>query len=138
MKITVRPVAALARGFERRSGPAMGPRQNGLSLVGLVFVVVIVGFLMILGLRITPTFVEYRAINAAIKKAKASANTIPGIQQAFDRSAAIDDITVMSGKDLDIVKVNDDFVVSYAYTKKIPLFGPVNLTIDYAGSSKSL
>ena len=138
MKIIVRPLAARARGFERHGGTVVTTRQRGLSLIGLVFVVVVIGFFMVLALRITPTFVEYRAINAAIKKAKASANTVPGIQQAFDRSAAIDDITVMSGKDLDIVKDNDDFVVSYAYTKKIPLFGPVSLTIDYAGSSKSL
>jgi Tfp pilus assembly protein PilE len=113
-------------------------RQHGLSLVGLVVTVVVVGFLAVVALRVTPTFVEYRAINAAIKKAKASANTIPEIQKAFDRSAAIDDITVMTGKDLDIQKVDDDLVVSYAYTKKIPLFGPVSLTIDYSGNSKTL
>ncbi len=113
-------------------------RQRGLSLIGLLFVVVIVGFLFILGLRITPTFVEYRAINSAIKKALATEHTIPEIQKAFDRSAAIDDITVMTGKDLDIQKVEDEYVISYAYTKKIPLFGPVNLTIDYSGNSKSL
>jgi hypothetical protein len=113
-------------------------RQRGLSLVGLVVTVVIVGFLAVVALRVTPTFVEYRAINSAIKKAKASANTIPEIQKAFDRSAAIDDITALSGKDLDIAKVDDDYVVSYAYTKKIPLFGPVSLTIDYSGNSKTL
>ena len=109
-----------------------------MSLVGLVFVVVIVGFLVVLALRVTPTFVEYRAISSAVKKAHASANTIPEIQKAFDRSAAIDDITVMTGKDLDIQKVDDDYVISFAYTKKVPLFGPVSLSIDYAGSSKSL
>ena len=93
--------------------------------------------LLVVGLRVLPTFVEYRAIQSAIRKAHASATTIPEIQKAFDRSAAIDDITVLTGKDLDITKVDDDLVISYAYTKKIPLFGPVSLTIDYAGNSKS-
>ncbi len=122
------------------AGPRFGrtTRQRGLSLVGLLFVVVVVGFLFILAMRIAPTFVEYRAINSAIKKALATEHTVPEIQKAFDRSAAIDDITVLSGKDLDIQKVDDDYVISYAYTKKIPLFGPVNLTIDYSGNSKSL
>ncbi len=120
-------------------GPRVGTfRQRGLSLIGLVVLVILIGFGFILAMRITPTFVEYRAVNSAIKKAKASANTIPEIQKAFDRSAAIDDITVLTGKDLDIQKVNDDYVISYAYTKKIPLFGPVNLTIDYSGNSNSL
>jgi hypothetical protein len=113
-------------------------RQRGLSLVGMILMVVIIGFAAILALRITPTFVEYRAVNSAIKKAVASSNTIPEIQKAFDRSAAIDDITVMSGKDLNIQKIDDGYYVDFAYTKKIPLFGPVSLTIDYAGNSKSL
>lgn len=113
-------------------------RQTGVSLVGMLFVVVVIGLGAVLALRITPTFVEYRAVQSAIKKAHASANTIPEIQKAFDRSAAIDDITVLTGKDLDITKVNDDLVISYAYNKKIPLFGPVSLSIDYSGNSSQL
>jgi hypothetical protein len=113
-------------------------RQRGLSLVGMVFTVVVLGFFIVLLARIVPTFVEYRAINSAIKRATAQPTTVIEIQKAFDRSAAIDDISVMSGKDLDIVRTDDGFLVSFAYTKKIPLFGPVNLTIDYAGNNKSL
>ena len=113
-------------------------RQRGASIVALLLLVVIIGFLVVLGMRIVPTFVEYRAAVSAVKKAQASANTVTEIRKAFDRSAAIDDITTISSKDLDIAKVNDDIVVSFAYTKKISLFGPVSLTIDYVGSSKSL
>ena len=113
-------------------------RQRGITVVGLVTLVILIGFTAIVALRVVPTFVEYRATLAAVKRAQASANTVIEIQKAFDRSAAIDDITAVSGKDLDITKVNDNIVVSFAYTKKITVFGPVSLTIDYAGSSKSL
>jgi hypothetical protein len=130
---TIRPYRIAREGTRR-----VATRQRGLSLFGMVFAVAVIGFLLVLGLRVTPTFIEYRAINSAIKKALVSAHTVPEIQKAFDRSAAIDDINVMSGKDLVIAKDNDDYVVSYAYTKKIPLFGPVSLTIDYAGDSRSL
>lgn len=113
-------------------------RQRGVSIVSLIVLIVVVGFLAVVVMRVVPTFVEYRAALSAVKKAQASANSVPEIQKAFDRSAAIDDITAISGKDLDIVKVNDQLVVSFAYVKKIPLFGPVSLTIDYAGSSRTL
>ncbi len=113
-------------------------RQRGISIVSLVVLVIVIGFVFIVVARVVPTFVEYRAALSAVKKAHASANTVIEIQKAFDRSATIDDITALSGKDLDITKVNDDIVVSFAYTKKISLFGPVSLTIDYAGSSKAL
>jgi Domain of unknown function (DUF4845) len=104
----------------------------------MVLLVVVLGFAGVLALRVTPTFVEYRAIQSAVKKAKAAAHTVPEIKAQFERSAAIDDIESISGKDLEIQKVDDDFVISFAYTKKISLFGPVSLTIDYSGSSKSL
>ncbi len=113
-------------------------RQRGIAIVSLVVLVIVIGFVAIVVLRVVPTFVEYRATLSAVKRAQASANTVVEIQKAFDRSATIDDITAVSGKDLDITKVNDDIVVSFAYTKKITLFGPVSLTIDYAGSSKTL
>ena len=112
--------------------------QRGISIVGLILLVAVIGLFAIVGLRVAPTFVEFRAIQSAVKKAKASANSVAEIQKAFDRSAAIDDITTLSGKDLDIVKIDDDLVVSFAYTKKVPIFGPVSLAIDYAGNSKSL
>ena len=124
-------------GQPRRSGwPTR--RQHGMSLVGMVIVLVVLGFFAVIGMKVLPTFVEYRAAVSAVKKARASGNTVAEIQKAFDRSAAIDDITTINGKDLDITKVNDDIVVAFAYTKKIELFGPVSLTIDYAGSSKAL
>ncbi len=119
-------------------GVAQCARQRGASIISLLFIVVVLGFLFVVGMRVTPTFVEYRAIQSAVKKAKASANTVSEIQKSFDRSAAIDDITTLTGKDLEIVKVDDDLVVSFAYPKTITLFGPVSLLIEYAGSSKSL
>ncbi len=118
--------------------PAPISRQRGISILTLVVLVIVLGFVAIAAMRVVPTYIEYRAIQSAVKKATASNTTVVEIQKAFDRSAAIDDIMTLTGKDLTIAKVDDEIVVSYAYTKKIPLFGPVSLTIDYAGSSKSL
>jgi hypothetical protein len=112
-------------------------RERGVSLVSMVVLVVVIGFGAVLALRVVPTFVEYRAINSAVKKAK-DATSIVDIQRQFDRSATIDNIDTIAAKDLDIQKTDDGFLISFAYTKKIPLFGPVSLTIDYSGNSKSL
>ena len=112
-------------------------KQRGLSIVGLVVLIAVIGLVAVIAMRVLPTFVEYRAILGAVKKAQ-PATSVVEIQKAFERSAAIDDITTINSKDLEIKKVNEEVVVSFAYTKKIPLFGPVSLSIDYSGSSKSL
>jgi type II secretory pathway pseudopilin PulG len=110
-------------------------RQHGLTLVGLIFVLAILGVIGVLGLKVVPTVVEYYSIKKAVASAKTAGTTIHDIQAAFDRQTDVGYIDAISGKDLQIVKDGDQFEVSFAYPKKIPLFGPASLLIEYAGST---
>ena len=58
------------------------------------------------------------------------------IQNAFDKQAIIDDITSISGKDLEITKENERIVISFAYDKQIVLLKSVSLLIHYSGATK--
>lgn len=111
--------------------------QRGISFIGLLFVGVVLAFLAIVGARVTPTFTEYMAITKAVKKAASDGDTVPAVRASFDRTAAVDYIDSISGKDLEVTKVNDKVVVNFAYDKEIPLFGPAYLLIKYRGSSAS-
>jgi Tfp pilus assembly protein PilE len=110
-------------------------RQDGLTLIGLIFLLAIAACVGLVALKIVPTYAEYRAISNAIKSAKASGTTVREIQQAFDRSATTAYIDSISGKDLVISKETGDLEISFAYEKKIPLVGPASLVIDYAGTT---
>ncbi len=112
--------------------------QGGLSLVGLIFMLAILGFLGVLGLRIAPTVIEYRAISNAIVTAKSAGGTVREIQNSFDKSASVGYIDSISGRDLIVSKDSADgsgLEVSFAYEKKIALFGPASLVLDYTGST---
>ena len=109
--------------------------QRGITLIGLFFILVLVGMLAVVGLKVVPTVSEYFSIKKAIASVKASGTTVAEIRAAFDRQASVGYIDSISSKDLDIVKNGDAIEVSFAYEKKIPLFGPVSLVIDYAGST---
>jgi hypothetical protein len=117
-----------------QAGQALG-KQAGVSLTGLIFVLAILGFIGVLGLKIVPTYTEYRAILNAIKTAKATGGTVREMQQSFDNSATVNYISTISGKDLVIAKDNGETEISFAYDKKIPLFGPASLLLEYAGST---
>ena len=110
-------------------------RQRGLSIIGLIFIGLIVVGLLALGFRTVPAVIEYIAIERAVQKIKNEANTVGELRAAFDRHATIDDITSISGKDLDITKEGDQIVISYAYQKKIPVIDNVSLVIDFAGKT---
>jgi hypothetical protein len=113
-------------------------RQEGVSLVGLIFIIAVLGMIAVLALKVTPTVAEYFSIKKAIATAKASGSTVREIQSAFDKQANVGYIDSISSKDLEITKNGEDIEVSFAYQKKIPLVGPTSLLIDYAGSTAKL
>lgn len=111
-------------------------RQRGLSLVGLIFVGLIVVMLLGLGFKVVPAVLEYIAIERAVQKIRNEGTTVRDIQAAFERHATIDDIKSITSKDLDITKEGDRVVISYAYQKKIELLDNVSLVIDFAGTTR--
>ena len=112
--------------------------QRGVTLFGLLFWAVIIGFTALVVLRVLPTVNEFYTILRAITKvANEGGTSVPGIRAAFDKQKDIEySISSISGKDLSITKDNDKVVVSFAYDKEIELMSPVFLLIKYEGRSK--
>lgn len=110
--------------------------SRGMSLVGLIFVLGIIAVLVLLASKIAPTAIEYMSINKAIQSAKLTGgSSVKDIQQAFNKQADVGYITSISGRDLVIDKSETGFEVSFFYTKKIPLFGPASLLLEYQGTT---
>ena len=124
---------------ERRSmHPAARARQRGVTLFGLLFWAIVVGFVALVTMRVLPTMNEYFTIQKAVNQiAHEGATTVPEIRQAFDKQKEIEySIQSISGKDLNITKENDKVVIRFAYDKEIELMKPVYLLIKYEGRSK--
>jgi predicted PurR-regulated permease PerM len=101
-------------------------RQQGLSLISLIFLGLIAIVLLTIGFKLVPSLIEYLAIDRAVQKIKNEGATVREIRSAFDRYATIDDIT----------KDADGVVISYAYSYSVSLADNVRLVIDYSGSTR--
>ena len=115
-----------------------GARQRGVTMFGLLFWAIIVGFFALLGMRVLPTMNEYFTIQRTINKiASEGATTVPEIRSAFEKQKDIEyAISSISGKDLVITKENDKVVIQFAYDKEIEIMKPVYILIKYEGRSK--
>ena len=111
--------------------------ESGVSLTGLIVVLVVLGALALVGIKVTPAFIEYRAVKDSIVKAKAEAGsgTVREIQQAFDKNAGVNDVSSISGRDLVITRDNGTTEISFAYEKQVPLTSSVNLTFKFDGTT---
>jgi Domain of unknown function (DUF4845) len=113
-------------------------RQRGITLFGLMFWAIVVGFVALVVMKVLPTMNEYFTIQKAVSKiAREGGTTVPEIRTAFERTKDIEySIQAISSKDLNITKENDKVVISFAYDKEIELIKPVYLLIKYEGRSK--
>ena len=112
--------------------------QRGVTLFGLMFWAIVVGFVALIVMKVLPTLNEYFTIQKAVNRiAKEGGATVPEIRNAFDRTREIEySIQSITSKDLSITKENEKVVISFAYDKEIELMKPIYLLIKYEGRSK--
>ncbi len=118
--------------------PSRARAQRGVSLIGLLFWAIVIGFVGYLAVRVLPTVNEYLTIQRAIDRIVAdSPPTVAEVRRAFERQQEIEySISSISAKDLEITKENERLVIRFAYDKEIPIFEPVYLLIKYKGQSR--
>ncbi|HUD33078.1 MAG TPA: DUF4845 domain-containing protein [Variovorax sp.] len=119
-----------------RSTHSMSRRQRGISFIGLLFVAAVLGCAGVVLAQVIPTVIEYQAIGKAANKA-AEGNTVPEVRALFDRAQAVDDFKSVSGRDLDVQKIGDRVVVSFAYDREIHLAGPAYIVLKYKGQGQA-
>ena len=70
----------------------MHARQRGMSFIGFIIVLTVVGFFLYLGMKIGPTYLEYWSMRNAVDKVAAEAPSadIGAIRIAMDRQMTID------------------------------------------------
>ena len=111
-------------------------RQRGVSFLSLLLVAAIVGVAGVLAARIVPATMEYQAVVKATQKAATEALTVEEARAIFDRAAAVDDITAIKGRDLEVTRgAGEKPVIRFAYLREFHLAGPAFLTLKYSGQA---
>lgn len=110
-------------------------RQGGMSLTGLILVLMVLGMFALLAIKIVPSFLEYRAVRDGMVRAKAVGGSPAAMREAFDKFAEINDIEALRGRDLLISRDGASPEISFSYEKKIPLTERATLVIDYDGTT---
>ncbi|MFC5301113.1 DUF4845 domain-containing protein [Azospira restricta] len=113
-------------------------KQRGVSLSGLMIWGFILAMVSLVLIKVAPSAIEFykirKDVKAVVQNAPPNA-TVPELRRSFEKYAEIDVIKDVRPEDLDIAKEGNQIVISFAYEKKIRLFGPVSVLIDYQGSS---
>lgn len=114
-------------------------KQRGMTFIGLVLVIAAVIFLAVLGMKITPAYIEFASVKKAIQRlADDPAFNEMGkkeIIQAFNKSAEVGYITVIKGNDLIIEKGQSGNVVTAEYQVTIPIVANASVLLDFSATT---
>ncbi len=128
-----------SKSIQNRRPGGMPAKQRGVGFVTLVLYFVVGGVIVLGGLKLTPHYIEYFSIKKVIAGMASSeevkSGTVAEIRTSFDRRAVIDNVQAIKGLDLDIVKENNETVVSAAWQTRIALIPGYTLLVDFAVST---
>lgn len=113
--------------------------QRGLTVTGLLLAGILIGLVALVGMKVVPEVVEYGKIRSNIRAVSIDSSlkdaSVADVRKAYDRRAIVDQISAITPQDIDVTKEGNNLVLSFSYSKRIPLFGPVSLLIDFEGST---
>lgn len=114
-------------------------KQRGLTFTNFILVAILLVLVAILGMRVVPAYIENRTIVHSLETvahAPEMQDALPSdIRNSFDKQLLVNNITVISGADLEINKTGAGLVLSVKYNVKIGLAGNISLLMEFDSSS---
>lgn len=114
-------------------------RQRGVTFIGMIFIAGVIVFVAIIAMKLIPPYIEYATIKShfrEIARAPDTRGAAPAeVRRAFDRRAQIDNISVLSGQDIDVAEEGEGVVLSANYAVRVPLMGNVSACLDFLVTS---
>lgn len=118
----------------------MKKNQQGMTFLGVMFVGMVIVFGAILVMKLIPPYLEYwsvqKIISVMAKDSGLPEMTPAQVRESFDRRAVIDNVTVITGKDLDISKDRGQTVVVASYSVTVPIAGNLSALIEFEASTE--
>jgi Domain of unknown function (DUF4845) len=110
-------------------------RQRGMTFLGLVCVLVLVGIIGYGGMRLAPLYLNYmkvaRTMDAAAAEFKSDSPDIGSVNKSLERHWEIEDITGVDYKDIEIKKEDNGLVMHVAYDDSAPYIANVSLAVHF-------
>jgi len=113
----------------------MRRRQQGMTFIGLLFILAMAGVIVYAGIRLTPVYLNYlkvaRSMDSTATEMK-SDNPDPGaIRNSLDKHWEIDMIDSPKVKEIEIVKDEGVVTMHVAYDDTVPYIANVSLSVHF-------
>jgi hypothetical protein len=108
-------------------------RQNGMTAIGWLIVLGLIGFFVLLTLRMVPSYLEYYKIVSSLDslKTEAGLDSPAAIRRLLDRRFNISYVDVIQPTDVIIKPVGPNFQVVADYESRKHIFANVDVVMSF-------
>jgi Tfp pilus assembly protein PilE len=113
-------------------------RQQGLTLIGFIFVAAVIAIFVVVGARMAPAYIEWYSVQKSLEKTLRDAKdptSLVDVRRTFERYLATDYIDSVTARDLEIAKQGNEITLSVAWTRKLHMAGNVSLFLDFEATA---
>ncbi len=118
---------------------SMKSQQRGLTMLGFLFVAVMLIFVAMLAMKLVPAYIEFfsvkKILNTMGQESDLKSKSNAEIRNDFIKRANVGYVTVVKPEDLTIDRRNGGLVVSADYVFRSKLVGNVSIVVDFSASS---
>jgi hypothetical protein len=113
----------------------MRRRQRGMTFIGLLCILVLCGVIGYAGVRLVPVYLNYmklaRTMESAATEFKGENAALDGVRKSLDRHWAIEDITAVDQKDIEITRDDAGLTLHVAYDDTVPYIANISLSVHF-------
>ncbi len=117
----------------------MRDKQRGMTFLGILVLVVVVGAWVYAGIRLVPKYLEFMKIAGTLEKVQDEYQSNPGstefmIRSSIERHFDIEMVDVITPKDVQITREGGTFTLRAAYEDTVPLVANVSFLLTFEKS----
>jgi hypothetical protein len=117
----------------------MHSQQRGLSMIGFLFVAMVLVFIAMLAMKLVPAYIEYFSVKEILgnmgKASDLKSQSNADIRNSFIKRANVGYVTAVKPEDLTVDRSSGTPVISADYEFRTKLVGNVSLVVDFSASS---
>lgn len=117
----------------------MKSRQSGITLIGFVIVLLVLGFFAFMAMKLVPAYIEYFGVKKAMSQIATSgsnAQDLNGIRRdlMFKMSFQYVDDASIKPADITIDRANNGAVLNVSYEKQVPFIYNIDFLLHFDNS----
>lgn len=112
-------------------------RQRGLSMLGFLFVAVVLVVVAMVGFRVVPSYIEFYSVQKALGDTLREGNEAnqQAMRNSLTRRLQTSYVETVSGKDMVITKSGNQVTASLAWERRLHMVGNAYILLEFEATA---